>query len=105
MAWHQSSTRKKERFSTEIGKIQDIAFEAGITLAQSLFITISTKIHRIMHHVTDHILDHGCTRRGSTDVCEMKYTTIKASYAATNKQSARLGTQLIIVQVPSTTST
>eukprot|EP00171_Calliarthron_tuberculosum_P022686 IDg22686t1 len=85
------------RTDDDLDEIQRIAFEAGATISHALQLRISTKLHRLMHHASNHIRLFGCTRNGDTDANETLHKQTKAAYNATNKQVDGLASQLLRV--------
>lgn len=60
----------------EVDKLRSIWFDAGKSTAAVLGGNDSTKLHRVMRYMRNHIVDFGCVRKGATDENETlhKYT-------------------------------
>lgn len=87
----REATRDNER----INELQTLCFEAGKATAAALRVNVNTKLHRLMRHVKDHIIDFGCLRKGSTDENEALHKTTKKAYASTNRHVLELAPQLL----------
>ena len=48
-----SPAEANKRTSTDIDGIQHLGFQAGLYLTKALGIPVITKVHRMMHHVSD----------------------------------------------------
>ena len=48
-----------------------------------------------MRHISDHYLDYGCFRKGSTDDNETLHKETKKAYRSTNKQLSKIAPQLL----------
>ena len=48
-----------------------------------------------MRHISDHYLDYGCFRKGSTDDNETLQKETKKAYRSTNKQLSKIAPQLL----------
>lgn len=60
--------------------------------------SINTKLHRVMHHMGNYLLEFGCIRRGETDAKETQHLGIKQSYLATNHEVSTLNRQLLKIR-------
>ena len=69
-------------------------------MAEALQLPVSTKLHRTIHHVTDHLYMYGCARRGDTDQNETLHKLTKSCYLATNKQLPTLAAQVLKICTP-----
>lgn len=86
------------RIQIYIDEIENTAFKEGVSLAQSIVMPISNKLHHTIYHVGYQIRHYGCKKRGGTDKCETLHKTAKASYSATNKQSSQISSQVTTVK-------
>lgn len=68
----------------EIKALQELCFDAGKLVAESLGIRANTKLHRIMRHVEDHLTNFGCLRKGATDDNETMHKSTKVAYHSSN---------------------
>ena len=82
----------------EINEFQDICKHACISLSNCLGLRISTKLHRLMWHMSDCISSFGCRRRGETDSNESLHKQSKSAYTATNKRITQLSAQILSVR-------
>lgn len=58
-------------------------------------IDATTKLHRLMRHVFNHIVAFGCVRRGSSEENEQLHKQYKQLYYTTNKHTETLAPQLL----------
>lgn len=59
---------------------------------------ISTKLHRLMWHLSDHVKNFGCRKRGNTDTNETLHKYTKRSYQATNKKLSEIASQILFAR-------
>ncbi len=86
------------RTSQQIEDLKNLCFDAGVTLSQSVSVPISTKFHRTMRHIGDHLHLFGCSRLGESEENEAMHKPTKQSYNATNKKADIIGPQLLAVR-------
>ena len=90
--------KSQKRSIEEVERLRQSCFEVGYLAVTSLSIPISTKIHRLMRHIGDQIIQFGSLRHGETDENETMHKTTKSVYAATNKKLSLMGKQLVQVR-------
>lgn len=73
-----------ERTEDDVKSFQTPCFDTGLRHANVLKLKINTKLHRIMRHMGDHLMEFGCCRCGDTDYNEHLHKIRKAGYVATN---------------------
>ncbi len=73
----------------DIQDIQLLCFDAGVSLAESLGLKISTKLHRLMYHVSDQFYSFGCFRRGGTDENEAQHKDTKDGMPCNEPKATR----------------
>ena len=88
----------ENRSLEQIKEIQRLAFESGLYLTQALGLNLSTKAHRMMHHVTDALTNYGCSRRGNSDANETLHKNAKRCYRSTNQHHIKLAEQLLQIR-------
>ncbi|KAI0558010.1 hypothetical protein FGB62_243g015 [Gracilaria domingensis] len=89
------SLQSMGRTLKDIQDIAELGFEVGKDVVSLMKCAVNTKVHRIMRHVLDHLVDYGCIRKGSTDINETQHKITKKGYRATNKHPGHLAKQLL----------
>lgn len=79
----------------QINELGALCFEVGKLAANYLQTFVTTKLHRIMRHTSDHFFDYGCIRKGSTDQNETLHKYTKKAYRSTNKHLTSIAPQLL----------
>lgn len=74
---------------------QEFLFTFCKTMVSLFKVDVSTKLHRTMRHVIDHVTSMGCIRRGSSEENEMIHKEFKCLFTATNKRLEYMGPQLL----------
>lgn len=65
-------------------------FSFGSTMCSIFQIYINTKLHSLMCHVRDHLLNLGCLRRGWSGESEMRHKLFKSVYACAKKHISNI---------------
>ncbi|KAI0557494.1 hypothetical protein FGB62_294g06 [Gracilaria domingensis] len=86
---------RSKRTLKDIQKIGKLGYEVGKEVTVLLDSSVTTKNHRTMFHISNHLFDYGCVRKGSTDANETLHKLTKAGYNATNKHLLNLAPQLL----------
>lgn len=86
----------------DIDKWQSYLFDFGSQFASVFKVDISTKLHRVMRHFKNHLINLGCLRRGSSEENEMRHKDFKAIVENTNHHLDSLSTQLLNIWVGQT---
>lgn len=74
---------------------QNYLFSFGKYMASLFGVDITTKLHRIMRHVRDHIIMLGCINRGSAEDNEIMHKVFKNGYSDKNKHIENIAPQLL----------
>eukprot|EP00171_Calliarthron_tuberculosum_P022772 IDg22772t1 len=90
-----------QRTIESIQEIQQVGFNCGLWLSRALDISVSTKIHRCMRHIADHLLRFGCGRRGDTDRNETMHKDTKDCIDGTNRKLPQIAVQLLTMRTVS----
>lgn len=80
-------------------KWQTYIFNFGVLFASLFQVDISTKLHHVMRHVTDHIRNLGCLRRGISEEDEESHEHFKILMVNTNRHIDTMDAQLLTVWV------
>ena len=87
------------RTLADIQNIARLGFKIAHDLVLLLDCQVNTKIHRLMHHLFDHLVNFGCFRKGATDDNETMHKTTKKGYSCTNKKLVGIAPQLLSARV------
>lgn len=69
--------------------------EFGSQFSNLFNVDISTKLHHLIHHVTDYILHHGCIRRGNSEDNEGEHKQFKSLFNNTKRHIHSIASQLL----------
>lgn len=84
---------------SQVEKWQKFLFTVGSSMVDVFNVDVTTKLHRTMRHVKDHLLHHGCIRRGSTEENEYENKKFKRGFNFTNKHLDTIAPQLLRAHV------
>lgn len=74
-------------------------FDFGRQMSTTFNMDVTTKIHRLIGHVTDQLVMHGCIRRCSTEENKHENKKHKKAYRLTNTHLESIGVQLFRAHV------
>lgn len=89
------SPERAQRTSSDISRIEHIAFESALATGRALSSPINTKWHRSMFHVGDYLHDFECIRKGSTDENEKLHRHTKRVYKSSNHHLTQIAPQIL----------
>lgn len=73
---HESPDTER-RTLADIQNLAKLSFKIAHDLVLLLDCQINTNIHRLMHHLFDHLINFGCFRKGATDDSKTMHKTTK----------------------------
>ena len=92
-------SKKMKWAESRIEEVQALCQEAFSKFTKVFGVPINTKMHRIMNHVKDQVMNYGSIALGDASENETLHVGLKKCFSATNRQKNALPQQLLRVNV------